>query len=248
MEPGIEIETVAIQVNKYVAFLFPTMFIGGGGALWLGVVSHNPPIGYIGLAIFVGGPMVFNNTLRSFFTKKARVLFFADHLTVQMINDDTDTLETTDEIAYDDVATFRMGETGRDDSSYVSLRLGDGRKYYYTFLEQKMGEHEGNVLANLQDYIRNYNARPGNGHLITYKPSLLAGERGKYLLIGLSVMTVVAAIIQLIVNPRMVAISLVSGPVLLLLLFVQRQSDIAKAKAMNPATGGEHTLPKSAYR
>jgi hypothetical protein len=185
----------------------------------------------------VGGPMVFNNTLRSFFTKKARVLFFADHLTVQMINEDTDSLETTDEIAYDDVASFRMGETGRDDSSYVSLRLGDGRKYYYTFLEQKMGEHEGNVLANLQDYIRNYNGRPGNGHLITYLPSMLAGERGKYLLIGLSVMTVVAVLIQLIVNPRMVAISLVSGPVLLLLLFVQRQSDIAKVKAMNATTG-----------
>jgi len=248
MEPGIEIETVAIQVNKYVVFLFPTMLIGIGVTLWLGIVSHNPPVAYIGLAIFLVGPAVFNGTIRSFFTKKARVFFFADHLTVQMINDDTDTLETTDEIAYDDVATFRMGESGRDDSSYVSLRLGDGRKYYYTFLEQKIGDRESNVVANLQDYIRNYNGRPGNGHPITYLPSMLAGERGKYLLIGLSVMTVVAAIIQLIVNPSMVAISLVSGPVLLLLLFVQRQSDIAKAKAMNPATGGEHTLPKSAYR
>jgi hypothetical protein len=241
MEPDIEIETVAIQVNKYVAFLFPTMFIGVGVSLWLGIASHNLPIGYIGLAIFMVGPMVFNNTIRSFFTKKARVLFFADHLTVQMINQDTDSLETTDEIAYDDVATFQMGESGRDDSSYVSLRLASKRKYYYTFLEQKMGDREGNVLANLQEHIRNYNNRPDNRHIISYKPSLLAGERGKHLLIGISVMTVVAAIIQLIVSPGMIAISLVSGPVLLILLFVQRQSDIAKVKAMNPPKDAEHS-------
>jgi hypothetical protein len=241
MEPDIEIETVAIQVNKYVAFLFPTMLIGIGVTLWLGIVSHNPALGYIGLAIFLVGPAVFNGQIRSFFTKKARVLFFADHLTVQMINEDTDSLETTDEIPYDDVASFRMGESGRDDSSYVSLRLADGRKYYYTFLQQKIGDSEGNVVANLQDYIRNYNSRPGSGHVIVYLPSLLAGERGKQLLIGLSVMTVVAALIQLIVSPRMIAISLVSGPVLLILLFVQRQSDIAKVKAMGPPTGGEHS-------
>ena len=137
-----------------------------------------------------------------------------------------------------EVASFRTGDSSKDDSSFISLRLSDGRKFNYSFLGQRQGDRSDDVTPNLEQYIRAYNHSTDRKHAIAYMPSMLASQGGKNLLTVLTVLIAVCVVIQIIVKPKTIPISIITGSVLYLLIFVQRKSDMAKFKAMNDP-GGE---------
>jgi hypothetical protein len=133
MEPAKEIETILIQAKKYNTFLWPFMFGGVGLTIFFGGQLRSAPLMFIGLAIFVVAPLVLNRLVRSFFIKRVRLQFFPDRLIIEVVNDDTDVLERTDEYAFADMVNYRTGDSVKTNSSYFSMRLGDGRKVSYTF-------------------------------------------------------------------------------------------------------------------
>lgn len=106
MNPAKEIETVLIQAKKYNIFLWPFMFGGFALTFLLGLQLRNAPLIFIGVAIFIIAPMVLNRLVRSFFTKRARLRFFPDRLIIEVVNDDTDIPERTDEYAFADMVMW----------------------------------------------------------------------------------------------------------------------------------------------
>jgi hypothetical protein len=233
MEPTKEIEAIMIQSKKYVLFLCPVIFGGIGFTVLAAVSTKSLAVAWIGMIIFMAGPVIFIGRIRRFFTKKGRLQFFPDHFVVETINQDTDALEKTDELFFADIASFRSSDASKDDSSYMSFRLTDGSKFYYTFLKQFRSDPDNNVIMIVEEYVRSYNSQSDKSNTIAYMPSLLATKGGNYVFIGLTVLIVVCAIIQLIVRPSTIGYSLVPGLMIYLLLFIQRKMDIAKAKAMN---------------
>jgi hypothetical protein len=169
MEPAKEIETVLIQAKKYTTFLWPFMFGGGGLTIFFGSQLRSEPFMLLGLAIFVVAPLALNRPVRSFFTKRARVQFFPDRLIIEVVNDDTDVLERTDEYAFADMVNYRTDESAKNNSSYFSMRFSDGRKVSYTFWPPQKPAREDEVTYNLGTFIKAFNARPGGGHTIAYR-------------------------------------------------------------------------------
>jgi hypothetical protein len=237
MNPAKEIDTIVIPLKRYVIFLWSYIFGGLSLSFILGFLLHSLPLLIIGVVVFMVAPVLFSSQFRSGFSKKATLRFYSDRLSVDLVNPDTDTVERTDEFPFAGLASFRTGDSSKDDSSFISLRLSDGRKFNYTFLEQRQGDPSDDVTPNLEESIRQYNRSSNGDHSITYTPSLLASKGGKNLLIGLIVVTAVCVIIQIFVKPKIIPISMLSGSATCLLIFVQRKNDIAKCKAMNMPDG-----------
>jgi hypothetical protein len=128
MEPAKEIETILIQAKKYNTFLWPFMFGGIGLTIFFGGQLRSAPLMFTGLAIFVAAPFVLNRLIRSFFTKRVRLQFFADRLIIEVVNNDTDVLERTEEYAFADMVNYRTDDSVKNNSSYFSMRLSDRRK------------------------------------------------------------------------------------------------------------------------
>jgi len=233
MEPEKEIQTVVIQLKPYVIFLWT--YIVGGVALSLlgGLALHSLPLLFIGLVVFMLVPGIFSSQFRGGFSKNARLQFFPDRLVIELRNKDTDAVERTNVFPFTEIASFRTGDSAKDDSSFISLRLSDGRKFNYSFLGQRRGDRSDDVTPNLEEHIRAYNHSTDRKLAIAYMPSMLASQGGKNLLTGLTVVIAVCVIIQVIVKPKTIPISIISGSVLYLLILVQRKSDIAKFRAMN---------------
>ena len=237
MEPTKEIETVVIQLKKYVILLWSYILVGVGLSLWCGLGLHSIPLMFLGLGVSILGPALLSSLFRGGFTKKARLQFFPEHVLIELINKDTDAVERSNDFSFRDVVSFRTGDSSKDDSSFISLLLKDGRKFNYSFLGQRQGDREDDVTPNLEEHIQAYNHRAGTDHTIGYMPSMLASEGGKKLLTGLTVVVAVCVIIQLIIKPITIPISMFLGLSLYLMIFVQRKMDIAKFKAMNNAEG-----------
>jgi len=128
-------------------FLWPYLLVGIGLILFAEIVLGSTPLMVIGILVFIVAPLIFNSQFRSGFTKKARLQFFPDHLIIELINKDTDAVERTDDFQFDQVASFRTGDSSRDDSSFISLQLTDGRKFNYSFLEQRPGVSAHQLLS-----------------------------------------------------------------------------------------------------
>lgn len=169
MEEPKEIETVAIDAKGYIAFLWPYMF-GGMALTLLGLIfTHSLVCLWIGLAIFMVGPILLNGQIRSFFTRKARLQFLPDRLVIQLINEDTDVPEKTVEILFGDVVNYRCNTSIKNNSFYFSLLLSNGRKVSYSFWPPQAVVPEDDVAATLECYIKAYNKRASGGHAISYR-------------------------------------------------------------------------------
>ena len=228
-----EIQTVVIQLKRYVIFLWPYIFGGVALSLLGGLALHSLPLLLIGVGFFILSPGIFSSQFRRGFSKNARLQFFPDRLIIELRNRDTDAVERTNVFPFAEVASFRTGDSFKDDSSYISLLLSDGRKFNYTFLGQGQGDGTDDVTPNLEEYIRTYNHSTDRKHAIAYMPSMLASQVGKNLLTGVTVLMAVGVVIQIIIKPKTIPYSMIMGSVLYLLLLVQRKSDLAKFKAMN---------------
>jgi hypothetical protein len=126
-------------------------------------------LGYIGLGVFLLGPAVFNGQISSFSTKKVRLQFFPDHLIVEISNEDTDALETTDEIDFSDMVNYRTGYALKNESFSISFLLSDGRKFDYAFWPTEQAAPEDEVRTNLDALIKAYNKRPDADHTVAYR-------------------------------------------------------------------------------
>jgi hypothetical protein len=233
MEPTKVIETVVIQLKKYVLFLWPYLLGGIGFILFAEIGLRSTVLTIMGIAVFILAPLILNRQFRSGFTKKARLQFFPDHLVIELINKDTDVVERTDDFQFNQIASFRTGDSSRDDSSFISLLLTDGRKFNYSFLEQRRGNPDDDVTPNVEKYIRAYNESHDFDRTIRYQPSMMASRTGKYMFIGLTILLAAAIIIQLIVKPKSIPISLGLGLILYLMIWLQRKYDLDRAKAVN---------------
>jgi hypothetical protein len=144
--------------------------IGGTALTVLGLIlTHNLGCLFVGLGIFIVGPLLLNAQIRSFFTKKAQLQFLPDRLVIQLINEDTDVLEKTEEVLFDNVVNYRWDKAMKNDSFYFSLLLGDGRKVSYSFWPPRSAAPEDDVTAALDAYIKTYNKRASGGHTIAYR-------------------------------------------------------------------------------
>jgi hypothetical protein len=233
MEPTKEIETVVIQGKRYLPFLYTYIVVGTALSLYCAFVLHSMPLMYIGLCVTILVPSFFSTQFRRGFTKKARLQFFPDHILIELSDKDTGAIVQSQDFPFADIVSFRTGDSSKDDSSFISLLLRDGRKFNYSFLGQREGDRSDDVTPNLGEHIRAYNNRPNPDHEIAYMPSMLASQGGKNMLIGLTVLLVVCVIVQIIVKPVSIPISMGLGLILYLSIFVQRKVDMDKAKAMN---------------
>jgi hypothetical protein len=68
---------------------------------------------------------------------------------------------------------YRARDSIKNNSSYFSARLSDGRKVSYCFWPPREPAREDNVTYNLETFIKAYNTRPGDGHTIAYLYPLL---------------------------------------------------------------------------
>jgi len=164
-----ELETNAIDGNRYMLFLFPWMLGGVMLSLLVATRTHIWIILVIGMAIFGVAPILLNAWVRSFFTWKARLQFSPDRLVIQFINQKTGETERNDEIAFDDVVNYRYLPAYKNNSFNFSLVLSDGVKVTYTFWPTKKLGGNVNVLGTLRSFIDAYNKRAPGGHTIEYR-------------------------------------------------------------------------------
>jgi uncharacterized membrane protein len=68
--------------------------------------------------------------------------------------------------------------------------------------------------------------------MITLTPNLFASKAGQYYIIGLTVLMIVAIIIQLIYNPKTILFSLLIGVFFYLRIIGQRKKDIEQYEKM----------------
>jgi len=169
MEDTKELETVIIDGPRYSLFLWPFMFGGSMLSLVVAVRAHIPMVLWIGLGVFFVIPMVLNAWVRSFFTWKARLQFSPDRLVIQFINQKTDVVERTDEIAFDDVVNYRCLPAYKNNSFVFYLVLSDGLKVRYVFWPTRKLGLNVDVLGTLRSYIDDYNKRAPGGHVIEYR-------------------------------------------------------------------------------
>ena len=141
MEDAKELETVAIDSNRYMLFLGSYMFGGTMLSLFVAVRAHIPILIWIGLGLFFVVPMVLNAWIRSFFTWKARLQFSPDRLVIQFLNQKTDVVDV----------------------------LNDGVKLRYVFWPTRKVGLNVDVLGTLRSYIDDYNKRAPGGHVIEYR-------------------------------------------------------------------------------
>lgn len=67
------------------------------------------------------------------------------------------------------MVNYRTGDSVKNNSSYFSIRLSDGRKVSYTFWPPREPAREDKVTYNLGTFIKAFNTRLGGGHTIAYR-------------------------------------------------------------------------------
>ena len=169
MEPTKEIETVAINSKKYVTFIWPFLFGGTALAMFVAVKTHSSAFTYTLMAFFWGGPLLLGRTIRSFYTKKAVLQFYTDKFIIQLINEDTDALESTSEYAFADIVNYRSSSSARNNSFYFSMLLKDGQKVKYSFWPPEYEDYHTGTMAMLDGAMRDYNKTPGRPNTIAYR-------------------------------------------------------------------------------
>ena len=221
----LQIETVVINNKNYFIFLLIFFFGGGLLSLTLAVALSLFWVGGIGIVGVFFSPLIFQKTFRERFSKNAVLRFDSNHFSVDLISRKTGVLDTHDDFKFEEINSFKASDSAKDDSAFVKLYLNDGRTAYYTFLGQ--GEENGkDVIEVLARFIRSYNETQQEGKKITPVPVLMATKKAKYYIIGLTVLLIIAVIVQLIYHPKSIPISLLSGASLYLLILLQRKRDL----------------------
>jgi hypothetical protein len=88
---------------------------------------------------------------------------------LQLINEDTDTLESTSEYAFADIVDYRSDSSSKNNSFYFTMVLKDGRKMNYTFWPTQHEDYHTGTRAILDSAIRDYNINPNRTNTIAYR-------------------------------------------------------------------------------
>jgi hypothetical protein len=227
----LQIETVVINNKNYFTFLL--IFFFGGSLLFLLLAIKLSSFIVLGIGIFTifFSPLIFQRAFRERFSKNAVLRFDSNQFSVDLISRKTGVLDTHDDFKFEEISSFKASDSAKDDSAFVKLFLKDGRTAYYTFLGQ--GEENGkDVIEVLAKFIKAYNETQQKGKKITPVPVLMATKKVKYYIVGLTLLLIIAVIVQLIYHPKSIPISLLSGASLYLLILLQRKRGLEQLNRM----------------
>ena len=226
------INTCVINRMRYAGFLF--IFFGGGVLLlmFFSSILDSSYIMYIGLGILAVSLLLFQKKFRDGFTKNAVVDFSNDSIKVELFNRNTNNLEKTDEYKYNAIKSFKAQDSSRDDSCILKLSLEDGSTVLYTFLGQGTAKNQIDIMGLIFTSINSYNDTQDTENRITITPNFFATKVGTITVLFLTVLLILAIIIQLIYNPKTIPFSLIPGISLFAIIITQRKRDVDQLKRM----------------
>ncbi len=144
----------------------------------------------------------------------------------------SDKVEKDDVFPFDDILSFRIIESSKDDSTFLKFTFKNDSTISYTFLGiGKIGSTD-NVSDAIFECIRSYNQNKGPLEKIGLSPDLFATSLGRTLIGSLTVLLVFSIIWQLIKKPNSIPLTLFFGLMLYLIILGQRKKYIEMAKKL----------------
>jgi hypothetical protein len=117
------------------AWFFSVAIIGGISLSLILVYVFGLPeiIMWVGIPVFFITPLLFRNQIVKIFTKKATVSFSNDFFSIDLFNIRTGDLEKECQYNFNEIETYKIAESTKDDGCYSKLNFINGTKADYTF-------------------------------------------------------------------------------------------------------------------
>lgn len=230
LEPAHSIESYTINSKKYTLFIIIYLFGGTGLVLLLGLILNSPTSGVIGYIIIMLSPFILKKQFRKKFIKKATLKFDKERLLIKQFNVETNASEGMVVYGFNEIDSYKIFSSTKNDLSKLTLKSIDGRKIKYTFINQKHDCSENDIAFVIRRCIREYNMEKGEDGKISLIPNLFATKAGQFYIVVLTVLLGVAIIMQLIYKPKTIPFSLFAALAFYLQILVQRKKDIAETK------------------
>ena len=224
IEEPYKIYSEVINVARYglfiAAYIVLTTCLVGIISLGFGI----PNFSLIGIPIAWLAPLLFEKKAKKMFSRKSIISLFNDYFSVELHDRKTESKEAR-EFRYDEIKSYKVWDSAKDDSTFLKLALKNGGKVSYTFWGQKEGDDENSIVVNLHRCIKSYNETRDEGSKITYAPTFFASKLGTYLFVGLTLFLVSTLIIEYIYKPKAVLVTLGSSAFLYLIILMQWKKD-----------------------
>lgn len=204
------------------------LWIFGGTllTLFLAIQLHQVYIILIGISISFGAPFVFKTQFRKHFSKKAQLIFYDDYFLVELFNIKTGALESERNVHYNELKFYKTYDAVKNDFSSLKLIFLSGEKITYLFSGQTDDDNQTNVTSMVRNKIRSYNLSKASEYKIKLAPNLFATKAGLYSIIVLTILLVVAIILQILYKPKTIPLSLIVGLSMYLQIWFQRKKDL----------------------
>ena len=232
LESNQTITTSIIKARSFFLFMLVIVLLGTGITLILTWVSRIfiP----IGLFIFWIGPLLlFQKKLRGPFLKKITLNFFASKIEFEIYNFVNNDLEKKFESLFDQIDSFKIINSQKDDSSFLKISFKDKTNIAYTFVGQSNEGKSTDITELFMQYIHQYNRDHSEQEKITLMPSFFGTRAGSVIIFILVSVFICLIIYQIIYIPKSIPLTIFGSIFLLLNIIFQRKRDLRDLNDFN---------------
>ena len=176
-------------------------------------------------------PIPFFKLLLKKFTKKTVINLFDDSFVITIINSDGNEIQK--EFILKEINSYSI-QFPNDNYRSIKFNLRSGKTFEYSFFQKPRNEKETPAEKIIDSYnllIKDYN-KVNNANQIQFKPSFYATSSGLLCIIGLSALFILATIVVMFKNEKVVPVTLFFGFILIIQLIMKRRKELIYYKSV----------------
>ena len=227
MEESNEIEAVKLKVAASALFMLFFILLGILLTVLLLSVSFNQIYLFLGVFISAFFPaFIFKKQLRKNFMNKVVIKCSSGCISIDIYNRKTEELDRTEVIAFNQVKSFRIWISQKDNSCFLKVNFKNGSKISYTFLNDTKKVNNIMVEDALFKTFKNYNDSQNEDSHIYLIPNFFATKVGSFCIAVLTILIILTFIFEAIYKPKAIIFTMLGSGSLYLVIIAQRRQDL----------------------
>jgi hypothetical protein len=213
------------KIMLYFIFFFSMVIISNNLLKWRVVA-------FIMLLISIL-PLFAMKKVVKYFTKDMSLKIFDNKFEFFSSNNKSFKKELNFQVNFDELRSYQI-EFPSSETSSIKFKFNNQSTTSYTFIKNDMDNIDvKELITKINQRIKNYNLlQSDNKRNIVLMPSFMASEKGKYCIIGIAVLFILAFLIQIILPVNKFPITLLIGAGLIFQLYYLRKNDIEAFETM----------------
>ena len=227
MEQSKDLDAYVINTIAYFFFLLLIMLTGSSLSALLAIIMHNKFFIFIGMFTLIVFPLItFEKQFRKHFIRKVIIKCSSDAISVAIYNRKTQELEKTDLIELNQIKSFKLLTSVKDESCIFKVNLKNCTKVTYRFLNTVKEIKHDMVEDILYNSLKEYNNSQTEESRIHLSPNLFASNIGTFFITVLTLSFIGVLIFEAIYKPKAIIFTMLGSGFLYLIIIAQRRQDL----------------------